>query len=125
VYETVLCCDLLRSGWHVERQRAISFDYDGMHFEEGFRVDLVVGEAVVVEIKAVAQLAPVHARQVLTYLRLMDYRVGLLINVGALHLRDGITRLINSPMRPAEGPASSARQVRSQARPSQTRRHRL
>jgi iron complex transport system substrate-binding protein len=95
VYEAVLTRDLQRRGFRVERQKAISFDYDGMHFSEAFRVDLVVESRVVVEIKSVERLPPVHAKQLLTYLRLLNLQVGLLINFGAPTLRDGLRRIVN------------------------------
>jgi iron complex transport system substrate-binding protein len=95
VYEAVLAKSLERSGLKVERQKAITFNYDGMVFEEGFRVDLLVENAVIVELKSVEKLAPVHSKQVLTYLRLMDLRVGLLINFGAPTLKEGLKRIAN------------------------------
>jgi iron complex transport system substrate-binding protein len=95
VYEAVLAKSLERSGLKVERQKAITFNYDGMVFEEGFRVDLLVENAVIVELKSVEKLAPVHRKQVLTYLRLMDLRVGLLINFGAPTLKEGLKRIAN------------------------------
>jgi GxxExxY protein len=63
-----------------ERQKSVSFEFDGMHFENGFRVDLLVEDMVVVELKSVENLAPVHSKQVLTYLRLLNLQVGLLLN---------------------------------------------
>src|SRR5688572_33365984 len=93
--------DLARRGFSVEKQRLVSFEYDGMHIEEGFRADLVIDGLVVVEVKAVVQLSPVHSRQVLTYLRLLDCPVGLLINFGVLHLRDGIHRIANGALPPS------------------------
>jgi GxxExxY protein len=95
VYEVVLARALERRGLRVERQKPIAFEIDGMHFEEGFRVDLLVECAVVVELKSVEKLAPVHAKQVLTYLRLLQLPVGLLINFGASSLRDGLKRIVN------------------------------
>jgi GxxExxY protein len=95
VYEAVLAKSLERAGLKVERQKAITFNYDGMVFEEGFRVDLLVEDTVIVELKSVEKLAPVHSKQVLTYLRLMDCRVGLLINFGAPTLKEGLQRIAN------------------------------
>lgn len=95
VYETVLARDLERRGLRVERQKPVAFDYDGMRFDDGLRVDLLVDGRVVVEIKSVERLAPVHAKQVLTYLRLLRLPVGLLVNFGALSLRDGLKRIVN------------------------------
>jgi iron complex transport system substrate-binding protein len=95
VYEAVLAMSLERLGLKVERQKAVTFHYDGMVFDEGFRVDLLVESTVVVELKSVENLAPVHSKQVLTYLRLMDLRVGLLINFGAPTLKEGLKRIVN------------------------------
>lgn len=95
VYEMVLTRDLQRRGLKVERQKPISFQYDGLEFSDAFRIDLLVGSQVVVEIKSVERLAPVHAKQVLTYLRLTKLPVGLLINFGAPTLKQGLQRIVN------------------------------
>jgi GxxExxY protein len=96
VYETILARTLEQRGLRVERQRVLAFDYHGMHFDEGFRIDLLVNDSVVVELKSVEQLKPVHAKQVLTYLRLLDLRLGLLINFGAGTFREGVKRIVNA-----------------------------
>jgi len=96
VYEAVLARDLERRGLRVERQKVIDFEFDGMRFEEGFRVDLMVQNAVVVELKSVEMLAPVHKKQLLTYLRLLNMPVGLLINFGAATLKEGLHRIVNN-----------------------------
>ena len=103
VYEAVLARALERRGFHVERQKVIRFEYDGMVFEEGFRVDLLVEGRVVVELKSVEKLAPVHGKQVLTYLRLMNLPVGLLINFGAATLKEGLHRIVNN-LKPSASP---------------------
>jgi iron complex transport system substrate-binding protein len=95
VYEAVLARDLERRGFAVERQKLIRFEYDGILFEEGLRVDLFVDDLVVVELKSLEKLAYVHRKQVLTYLRLMRLPVGLLINFGAGTLREGLHRVVN------------------------------
>jgi iron complex transport system substrate-binding protein len=95
VYETILARDLQHRGLRVERQRLISFDYDGLHFNDAFRVDLIVESLAVVEIKSVERLPPVHSKQVLTYLRLLNLEVGFLINFGAPTLREGLHRIVN------------------------------
>jgi GxxExxY protein len=95
VYEAVLARALERRGFHVRRQQVIRFEYDGMVFEEGFRVDLLVEDRVVVELKSVEKIAPVHSKQVLTYLRLMNLPVGLLVNFGAATLKEGLHRIVN------------------------------
>ena len=103
VYESLLARELQRRGFHVERQKTIAFEYDGLHFEEGLRVDLLVENAVVVELKSVETLTPVHKKQLLTYLRLLHLPVGLLINFGAATLREGLHRIVNQ-LSPADSP---------------------
>ena len=95
VYEAVLARSLERRGFQVERQQTIRFEYDGMVFEEGFRIDLLVDGRVVVELKSVEHLAPVHSKQLLTYLRLLNLPVGLLMNFGAATLKEGLHRIVN------------------------------
>jgi GxxExxY protein len=98
VYEVVLARDLQRRGLHIERQKPISFDYEGLHFNEGLRVDLIVERRVVVEIKSVERVSPVHPKQVLTYLRLLNLPVGLLVNFGAPTMKAGLHRIVNRLM---------------------------
>lgn len=95
VYHAVLKRDLERRGRTVRAQRKIRFEYDGMLFEEGLRADMIVDELVVVELKSVESLAPVHPKQLLTYLRLLHLRHGLLINFGGATLKEGIRRVMN------------------------------
>ena len=95
VYEAVLARDLERRGFRVERQKGIRIEYDGLFFEEGFRADLLVDSRVIVELKSVETLTPVHSKQLLTYLRLMHLPVGLLINFGAATLKEGLHRIVN------------------------------
>jgi GxxExxY protein len=95
VYEVVLAHEVRKRGVAVERQKPIGIKYDGLVFDEGFRADLVVANVVIVELKSVDALAAVHAKQVLTQLRLSGLRLGLLINFGEAHLKNGIKRLIN------------------------------
>ena len=95
VYETVLFRALERRGLPVERQKVIRFEYDGLVFDEGLRLDLLVDGCVVVELKSVERLAPVHHKQVLTYLRLLQLPVGLLINFGGATLKEGLHRIVN------------------------------
>jgi iron complex transport system substrate-binding protein len=96
VYEAVLARSLARRGFDVERQKSISFECDGMFFENAFRIDLLIDERVIIEIKSVEQLASVHSKQLLTYLRLTDMQVGLLINFGGATLKEGLRRVVNS-----------------------------
>lgn len=101
VYEAILARELERRGFHVETQKAVPFEYDGMHFDEGFRIDLLVDHRVVVELKSVEKLAPVHSKQLLTYLRLQKLQVGLLINFGSATLKEGLHRIVNNLPRSA------------------------
>jgi iron complex transport system substrate-binding protein len=91
----VLARKLEGLGHSVERQIPISFQYDGMEFVDGFRVDLLVDGRVVVELKSVEKSNPAHPKQVLTYLRLMHLEVGLLINFGSSTLKEGLQRIVN------------------------------
>ena len=95
VYEAILCQSVLNRGLFVERQKQLPFEYNGMNFEEGFRIDLLVERRVIIELKSVEKLAPVHGKQLLTYLRLSDIQVGLLINFGAATLKEGVQRVVN------------------------------
>ena len=114
VYEMVLARDLARQGLAVERQKTVAFDYDGMHFSDGLRIDLMVNSTVVVEIKSIERLAPVHSKQLLTYLRLLDLPVGLLINFGAPTLKEGLHRVVNK----LDPSASPRLRVNQPAKPS-------
>jgi GxxExxY protein len=95
VYEAILARELAKRGLRVARQHPVPIVYDGLKFDEGFRADLIVNDQVIVELKSVEQLAPVHKKQLLTYLRLADKRLGLLINFGAATIKDGIHRVVN------------------------------
>ena len=95
VYEVVLAFELRRRGLQVERQIPIPVTYAGFRFEEGFRVDLIVNNKVIVELKSVDRLNNAHKKQLLTYLRLADKRLGYLLNFGAPMMRDGIIRIAN------------------------------
>jgi GxxExxY protein len=95
VYEVVLARALQRRGFEVERQRAIKFEYDGLMFDDAFKLDLLVEGLVVVELKSVENIAPVHYKQLLTYLRLLKLPVGLLLNFGAATLKEGLKRVVN------------------------------
>jgi len=95
VYETVLAYELSRRGLHLVRQQEIPVVYEGMRIDTGFRADLVVEDEVIVEIKSVEVVAPVHKKQLLTYLRLADKRLGLLINFHVPLIKQGITRIVN------------------------------
>ena len=95
VYEVALAHELVRRGLSVSRQEAIPICYKDLTFDEGFRADLVVEDLVILELKSVEKLAPVHKKQVLTYLRLSGRKLGLLINFGSALIKDGIHRVVN------------------------------
>lgn len=95
VYEVVLAEELKGLGLNVERQKPIPICYKKLVFDEGFRADIIVENLIIIELKSVESLHRVHAKQVLTYLKLLDFRLGFLINFGAELIRDGITRLVN------------------------------
>lgn len=95
VYETLLAYELKKAGLTLERQKAIPLRYDGISFDEGFRADMVVEHRLIVELKSIENIMPVHKKQLLTYLRLADKRLGLLINFGSPLIRNGIFRVVN------------------------------
>jgi GxxExxY protein len=95
VYEVTLAHELTKRGLNVVRQQAIPIKYDSIAFDEGFRADLIVEDKVIIEVKSIENVAKVHKKQVLTYLRLTGKRLGLLINFGAELIRDGISRVVN------------------------------
>jgi GxxExxY protein len=95
VYERVLVYELTKRGFAVLKQHPIPVIYEELEFEEGFRADLIVEGKVIVELKSIEKVAPVHKKQLQTYLRLADKRLGLLINFGACLIKEGITRIAN------------------------------
>lgn len=98
VYEAILAHKLEARGLSVERQVAVGISYDGQQFDEGFRADLIVECKVIVELKSVEQVHPVHKKQLLTYLKLTGLRLGYLLNFGEALMKDGITRTINGSL---------------------------
>jgi GxxExxY protein len=94
-YGAILASELNRRGLAVQRQVPIPIRYEGLTFEEGFRADLLVDDKLIVELKSVERLVPVHGKQVLTQLRFSGKRLGLLINFGEMHLKHGIERIAN------------------------------
>jgi GxxExxY protein len=95
VYEACLAHELGQRGHRVERQLSLPVHYDGMTVEAGLRLDLLVEQRLVVELKAVEVLLPIHTAQLLTYLKLGNYPLGLLLNFNVAHMKDGIKRLAN------------------------------
>lgn len=96
VYEVVLAKLLADRGFCVERQKSVPIIFEGLRFEEGFRADLLVEGKLLVEIKSVENLIPVHSKQVLTYLKLLHLPLGLLINFGSPVFKSGIKRIVNN-----------------------------
>jgi GxxExxY protein len=94
VYETCLAYELERLGLNVERQKALPVVYKQIHLEQGYRLDLLVDGKVVVELKVVETVTPVHKAQVLSYLKLSGYPIGLLLNFNVKLLKDGIHRFV-------------------------------
>ena len=103
VYEMIMAAKLAAMGYQVERQRPIDIEYDGLKFEAAFRIDLLVGGRLLVEIKSTERLSPAHGKQLLTYLRLTRQPVGLLINFGGATLKEGVKRVVND-YRPSASP---------------------
>jgi GxxExxY protein len=97
-YEAILADQLIRNGIIVERQKAIPIKYDGVELAEGFRADLLVEGRLLIELKSVERLSPLHSKQVLTYLRLLDLPLGLLMNFGGATFREGVRRIANGDL---------------------------
>ncbi|MEP7346027.1 MAG: GxxExxY protein [Gemmatimonadaceae bacterium] len=95
-YEVCLAQALRKRGLHVRTQVLLPVVFDGTPIERAYRIDLLIDDAVVVELKTVERLLPIHQAQLLSYLKLSEYRVGLLINFQELHLRNGIKRLVRN-----------------------------
>ena len=95
VYEVALAHEIQKRGLSVIRQKSVPVKYDDMVFNEGFRADIIVEDSVILELKSVEATAPVHKKQLLTYLRLADKKLGLLINFGAPLIKHGISRIVN------------------------------
>jgi GxxExxY protein len=108
VYETVLSGKLTEIGYKVERQVPVDIEFEGSQFSNAFKIDLLIDERLIIEIKSADQNNALHAKQLLTYLRLMNLPVGLIINFGCLSLKDGIRRIVNNHKDSAKS-ASSAR----------------
>jgi GxxExxY protein len=94
-YLGCLCFELRTAGEVIETQKALPLIYQGVKIDCAFRVDLIVASQVIVEVKAMHSLAPIHSQQLYTYLRLADCRVGLLLNFGARTMKEGIKRVVN------------------------------
>ena len=108
VYETVLAGKLLEAGYQVDRQLPIDIEFEGSRFANAFKIDLLVERQLIIEVKSAEKITPLHAKQLLTYLRLKQQPVGLIINFGCASLKDGIRRIVNDHKDSARS-ASSAR----------------
>ena len=95
VYEIILFNLLVKKGFHVQRQVPIPIEFEGEHFDEGFRVDLFIEGKVIVELKSIEKINPVHKKQLLTYLKLTDTKLGFILNFGSELMKHGIERVIN------------------------------
>jgi GxxExxY protein len=96
VYEEVLYFELKQEGLKVERQKSLPVTYKGLEMNIGFRADLIVDDKVIIELKSVELIAPVHPKQLLTYLRITNLKLGLLINFNEVLIKNGITRIVNN-----------------------------
>ena len=99
VYEPVLAATLAGGGLLVERQKPIAIEFEGLSIVDGFRADLIIEGRLIVEVKSVERTAPIHAKQLLTYLRLTEQPLGLLMNFGCETFREGVKRVVNGPSR--------------------------
>jgi GxxExxY protein len=96
VYEEILYYELRKLGLFVERQTGIPVYWEDIKMELGFRADLIIEKKVIIEIKSVESIAPVHPKQLLTYLKITGIKLGLLINFNEVLIKDGITRIVNN-----------------------------
>ncbi|MBW8755251.1 MAG: GxxExxY protein [Sphingomonadales bacterium] len=113
VYETLLAASLVRAGFTVDRQRPIDIHFDGMAFPGAFRIDILVEGQLIIEVKSVEQLSRAHGKQLLTYLRLTNQPVGLLLNFAGATMKEGIKRVVNDYSRPRSSSASPRLRVKS------------
>jgi GxxExxY protein len=96
VYESIIAASLRRVGLKVDRQKPIDIEYDGLKVREAFRIDLLLNDVLVLELKSSEQMHPLYSKQVLTYIRLMRLPLGLLLNFGLPTMREGVRRVINN-----------------------------
>lgn len=94
-YEECLCYELTKAGMNYSRQQAIPIIYDEVKLDHGFRADIIIENKVIVEIKSIECLQPIHSAQLLTYLKLSNIKLGLLINFNSFSIKDGIKRIVN------------------------------
>ncbi len=96
VYENILEYELIERGLNITRQQPIPVIWKEIKFDQGFRADIIVENKVIVEIKSIEAIAPVHQKQLLTYLRLTDLKLGLLVNFNEALIKNGIQRIVNN-----------------------------
>jgi GxxExxY protein len=96
VYEEILNYELVSEGLKVERQKPVTVVWKDIYLEQGFRTDLIVEDKVIIELKSVEAILPVHPKQLLTYLKITGLKLGLLINFNEKLIKDGITRIVNN-----------------------------
>ncbi len=96
VYEMLMAGRLAVMGYDIKRQHPIDIVFDGIRFDAAFRIDLMIDHTVLVEVKSVERLNPVHGKQLLTYLRLTNQPIGLLLNFGGETLKEGLRRIVNN-----------------------------
>ena len=96
VYEEIMFYELTKQGLHVEKQKAIPVIWNDLKMEIGFRSDIIIENKVIIELKSVEAIAPVHPKQLLTYLKITGLKLGLLINFNEKLIKDGITRIVNN-----------------------------
>ncbi len=93
-YEVCLECELLKRGFKVERQKSLPVVYDEIKLDAGYRIDLLVEDSIIVELKSVSLIEPIHRAQIMTYLKLSEMKLGLLLNFNVTDMKKGINRLI-------------------------------
>ena len=98
VYEVVLMKELAKKGLAVQRQVSIPIEFEGEHFDEGFRIDLFIEGKVIIELKSTEKITNVHKKQLLTYLKLTNTKLGYILNFGAELMKEGIVRIINGKL---------------------------
>jgi GxxExxY protein len=96
VYEEILYFEFLKLGLKVQRQKVVPVVWDNIKMELGFRADLIIENKVIIELKSIENIAPVHQKQLLTYLKITGIKLGLLINFNEALIKDGITRIVNN-----------------------------
>jgi GxxExxY protein len=96
VYEEILYFEFLKLGLKVQRQKVVPVVWEDIKMELGFRADLIIEDKVIIELKSIENIAPVHPKQLLTYLKITGIKLGLLINFNEALIKDGITRIVNN-----------------------------